>query len=331
MLQIKKILIPTDYSACAERAFTHAAHLADRYGAELHVLSVLEEPDADPDRLDFSVTEEEVDEQLHILKAEEALRPAGSGQRAGMVEVQLKSASIPEGVLGYAEQHEVDLIVMGTHGRRGMDRLLLGSVAEEVVRRAAVPVFTVCEGAEQHAPDAVASILVPVDFSRHAKAALAYARALAADYGAEVEVLHVIEEAILPSVYGIEPASPGVPEIVAKTRQDLLQTFLKEAGREAAEVHVVVGHPASGILDFAKDRDVDLVVIATHGRTGVKRLLLGSVAERVVRGASCPVFTVKSFGKSLLVQPDGATSREEGYARAPDAPGERPAAAQEGS
>ena len=233
MLQIKKILIPMDDSPCAERAFSHAAHLAERYGAERHVLHVIEASDADPGRPGVvTVAEGEGAGPPSFPLREGTSFPEGEVRRPGVVEAQHEGASVAEGILDYAAQHGVDLIVMGTHGRRGVDRLFLGSVAEEVVRRSVVPVFSVCEGEEQHAPDAVARMLVPVDFSRHARAALAYARALAADYGAEVEVLHVIEEAILPGVYGIEPASPGVPDLVAKTRQDLY-AFFGESGAAA--------------------------------------------------------------------------------------------------
>ena len=300
MLQIKKILFPTDYSACAEQAFSQAAYLAERYDAAVHVLHVTE-PSAVLKPL--GLTEADVAADLHLPTPESAQAEAPSSDEEALLHVEVPpvEGSVERAILDYAAQQDCDLIVMGTHGRRALDRLFLGSVAGKVVRLAECPVFTVGVEARSPAQGAVQRILVPIDFSEHARLALAYASDLAATYGAHLDLLHVVEETALPIIYGIEPVLVQVSEVQHQARQ-ALERLVREVGVAdgSYNVHVTVGHPASDIVGFAERQGIDLVVIATHGLTGIKRLLLGSVAERVVHRAPCPVFTVKGFGKRLL-------------------------------
>lgn len=280
MLQIKRILAPTDYSACAEHSVQHAAYLADQYGAELHVLHVflVQHRDEEP--------------------RQGAADPGPERDEAGVVHAEMERESVPLAILEYADAHDIDLIVMGTHGRTGLEHLLLGSVAEKVVRRATQTVFTVCEGARPGR--AVRRILVPLDFSEPSRLALRYASELARTYGAHLALLHVVENVLLPGIYGMEPVPVDTPEVKARAREALQEMIREEDGSEQATFEVKVGHAVDAIVDYAKAQEVDLIVIATHGRTGLKHFLLGSVAENVVRMAPCPVFTVKNFGKSLL-------------------------------
>ena len=193
---------------------------------------------------------------------------------------------------------------MGTHGRRGPARLFLGSVAEEVVRHAPCPVLTLREEKAPKAIEAVEKILVPVDFSPYSQEALSYGKEVAALYGAGLQVLHTIEEPAYPYFY--TPGGTYSPveqlEALREKAEEALDKMLSETpGPEVpAERFVATGRPASEIARFAEERGSDMVVIATHGLTGLERLLVGSTAEQVVRLAHCPVFTVKSFGKSLI-------------------------------
>lgn len=302
MLRIKNILMPTDFSACAESAFSHAAHLADRYGAELHVLNVRPPHSDEPnDPMDFFPLERE-DE----ITWSDAYRPRDGQQELSIVHAQVREVAPAVGILEYADRHDVDLIVMGTHGRRGIDRLLIGSTAEEVVRMATCPVFTVRE--EAGLPHGtVRRILVPVDLSATSRSAVTYAKELAAAYGAHLDLLHVIEDAGLAGVYGIEPPMLTTPAVAAQARRALAEEERVAVGAEVTiEHHVLTGHAVHSILEFAETRETDMIVIATHGWAGIKRLLLGSVTEKVVRMAPCPVFTVKSFGKKLIAPAKGA-------------------------
>lgn len=311
MEPIKKILFPTDFSLCAERAFGHAAFLADHYNAELHLLHVIETHGADtpPWIEDTVISEEDIAEQLHVATGASGQQPASSGVR--IVQVQRHGASASAAILGYAEEQGMDLIVMGTQGRRGVDRLLAGSVAEEVVRLASCPVFTVRTGKDPVPRRAVRSILVPMDLSEPSRAALRYARDLADTYEARLEVVHVIEEDVLPVVYGLDAVAPPTEQVHRQAATTLREVIAEEIGAaQEVATTVTVGHPAAEVLAYAQAHDIDLIVIATHGRTGLKHFLMGSVAEKIVRMAPCPVFTVKSF-RSALLSREPATSVED--------------------
>ncbi len=308
MLQIEKILFPTDHSACAERAFLHAAVLADWHDAKLHALHVAEANAEDGSflgRLRFS--DEEIAEELRTAwtRSEARSRKDAAAEKLRLVTKQVEAPSAPDAILRYAEDEDADLIVMGTHGRRGVRRLMLGSVAEEVVRRAACPVLTVRTGEEDVPYRTVQRVLAPVDFSAFTPTAVAYAVELAQTYGARIDLLHVVEDATRPGAYG-EGARLVVDVKAFKERAyDALAKLAREhIGFEDVRVAVEVGHPAGAVLRYAEAHATDLIVIPTHGRSGIQRMLLGSVAEKVVRQAPCPVFTVKSFGKSLLGKPE---------------------------
>ena len=294
MLSIKKILFPTDFSACAEQAFSQAAYLAERYDAVLHVLHVAEPSLVLPP---LGLTEADIAADLH-LPLPEALPKKQRGGAGTLLNIEIPplEGSVARAILAYAAQEDVDLIVMGTHGRRAIDRLLLGSVAAKVVRLAECPVFTVGFEAALWEQGEARRILVPVDFSEHARLALACAKDLAAMYGAHLDLLHVIEETVLTAAYGMEPVVVQSPDVEGAAR-GALERLAQEVGSPEVPhtVHVTVGHPAYEIAGFAERQRTDLIVIATHGLTGIKRLLLGSVAEHVVHRAPCPVFTVKGF------------------------------------
>ncbi len=304
MLQIKRILFPTDFSRCAEHAFAQATYLAEEFGAELHVLHAIVHHRQNPGDvvMDFPFTEDEVAEQLHLARGSQSDDKSWA-HGVPIIQARVLDVSAAVAVLDYADKHDIDLIVMGTHGRRGMDRLFLGSVAEEVVRFATCPVYTVRENPAPLGGGGVSTVLVPVDFSNCARVTLQNAAELAVAYGASLTVLHVIEEAVLPHVYGIEPLTLSSADLEEKTTAALQELVEDTVGsRVPFEIVVAIGHPAPTIVDAAREHAADMVVISTHGRTGVPRLVMGSVAEKVVRMAPCPVFTVKTFGKSLVVE-----------------------------
>jgi nucleotide-binding universal stress UspA family protein len=198
-------------------------------------------------------------------------------------------------------EHNVDLVVMGTHGRQGLDRLLSGSVSEEVVRQSTCPVFTVLGRDEPQPGPEIQSVLAPVDFSEPARLGLAHARELAQVYDATLDLMHIVEDVVFPSVYGIDPIAPQLPDVQQRAAE-ALERMADEVigGAVPTNLHVIAGYAARDIIDFADENDTGLIAMATHGRTGLERFLIGSVTEKVIRSASCPVFTVKPFGKSLL-------------------------------
>ncbi len=296
MRSLNHILLARDFSSGSDRAMQYALDLAARTEATLHLLhaDVLHaaEGETDPSKLteDLDALGGTLSKPIDDISTVEAVR---------------RDVAPGPAILSYADEHDIDLIAMGTHGRRGAHRLLLGSVAEEVVRRAQQPVLTVRGPDDTQAADVgtLRRILVPLDFSDPSREALRTAHEWAALYGAEIDVLHVIEEDMHPAFYvggvsSIYDVEPNLNEKVRSTLNDFVEEVLGPTDRVTP--HVRTGAAASVIATFVDDHAVDLVALSTHGRTGLKRFFLGSVAEKVARHVPCPVLTLKTFGTSLL-------------------------------
>ena len=298
MLSIRHILWPTDFSSGAERAFPYAVALASWHEAELHVLSVQEPEAVDADGSQSRPLSQDA---LTRLLVDDGEPPQHVDlDTLSVVQEQRKGDSAPETIVSYADEHDMDLVVAGTHGRRGLRRLLIGSVAEEVLRTAPCPVLTVRDEDDSTPAWVVRNILVPIDFSDASLNALRHAKQLALTHGAQITLLHAVEEVVYPSAYGIEPANLPGPQVIDRVEENLADLARTEIGYEHVVVQANLGYAPSTILDYTQEHEVDLITIATHGRSGLKRMLLGSVTERVVRRAPAPAFVVKSFGKSLL-------------------------------
>jgi nucleotide-binding universal stress UspA family protein len=197
-------------------------------------------------------------------------------------------------IVNAADRHLIDLIAMTTHGWRGLDRLRFGSVAESVVRKARVPALLV-RGQLRWPADRPPRILVPLDGSEQSAAILALVAKLRRRMHAAVELLHVLEP--LPSV-----ASPDLPLSLADAcperpaARDYLERVAARFDGDSPEVaRVVLGGPAAKVIaQRILDSGADLVAMTTHGRGGVARLLVGSVAEQVLRTADVPVLLWKA-------------------------------------
>jgi len=306
MKKLQRILFPTDFSRCAEQALAHALYFAKEYDAELHMLHANVALEYAPHDVDQHFPKpEEVSAQLRELAVRHMSTALSARDLADLriKQVYQNGISVAPVILAYASENDIDLIVMGTHGRRGLGHLFLGSVAEEIVRMAMCPVLTIRERKEPIPVEDIERILVPIDFSEHSRQALLHAKALAENYGARLQLLHVVEDLRYPSFYMAERFAyfDIRPEVATRAKQELEEFFRKtEGAKVAADLHVIEGGAAHEIVKFTEKHATDLIVIATHGLTGLEHFLMGSVAERVVRRAPCPVMTVKTFGKSLL-------------------------------
>ena len=307
MLKVDKILFPTDFSESAGQALDYALFLAEQFEAELHLLHAVvlhaHEPVDGED--DFPEPTEILSRLFEIADSEMARIVEGNESKTfSLKEAKVRGFSAGAVILDYAQEQDIDLIVMGTHGRRGPARIFIGSVAAEVVRQAHCPVLTLHKQTDDKAIGRVETILVPIDFSEHATKALIYAKEIAAITGSRLQILHAIEEPVYPYFYG--PAgdfslSGEIEKLQEKTTEALDKLIYDTPGPEVPiEKHVVTGTPSVEITRFAEQNGSDLIIIPTHGLTGLERMLLGSTAERVVRLASCPVLAVKSFGKQLI-------------------------------
>ena len=291
------VLFPTDFSPTARQALTHAMFLADDYDVDLHLLHAvtLHEYDPHDPEHQFPEPKELLKRMFEIAGSEMAdLLAEHDMEELTVREVTRKGFAPADVILRYADEIEAGLIVMGTHGRRGPLRFVLGSVASEVVRRAGCPVLTLRHQDEPREIEAIERILVPVDFSEPSKQALAYAEDLAVRYRAGLQLLHVVEVPTYPYFY-VPPEEDYV-----ERRRDGAARALNELAAEAlttsvpCETSVSDGRAASEIVRFAEENESDMLVISTHGLSGLERLLLGSTAEEVLSQAECPVVTVKA-------------------------------------
>ena len=298
MLAIQRVLYPTDFSNCAAQALPYAIRFADVHGAELHMLHVLVLHGMDVGEPGTMFPGEE--------EARSALLAAGGDAAQERVQHVVKRgfASAPA-ILDYAAENDIDLIVIASHGRRGVRRLFMGSVAEEVVRLAPCPVLAIkqCKDPPQEVSVEFRRIVVPIDFSSHTQLAVEYAQQLAAVFGSEIHLLHVIELPTYPDFYvPVSTSALNVADLRERSgrrMECLAEESFGPDSNVSSEVHVTVGRTTGEIVDFATGVDADLIIIPSHGLSGLERALLGSVTEGVVRKAPCSVLTAKPFGKRL--------------------------------
>jgi nucleotide-binding universal stress UspA family protein len=296
MTRITRILVPTDFSATSDEALAYARTLAGQFGASLHLLHAFDDPFTSTafasemfSTLPLSLREEQITDARRRL--DDRLPADQKARFSGTAEIV--SGQPAKVIVDYAAAIQADLIVMGTHGRSGVAHLLLGSVAERVVRGAPAPVLTI-----RTAPaGSLTHILVPTDFSETADAALEYAFQIAERFGASVQLLHVLDDPFVTDGFTAEAYIAEAPTLRTAMLKDAQAKLKHRAwardGRVTVASEVLFGHGAKTIAEYAAERDVDLIVLGTHGRTGVAHLLLGSVAERLVRIAPCPVLTVR--------------------------------------
>lgn len=288
-----RILIPTDGSDGTDAAVARGLDVAATYGADVHVLYVVD--NRPYDGLDLA-DEEEV-ERAALRAGQTAVTAVRErAAEAGLDVTQATRTGVPHAeILGYVDDNDVGLVVMGTHGRTGAELAAVGSTTERILQRSDVPVLTVRLGdvADAEGVTADASyddVLVPTDGSDAAVRAAEHALGLAERYDATLHALYVVDASVFE--YGDAPRSLLGP--------------LREGGRKAVSeveamgsdasvpvtTRVAEGKPFRRILEHVEEVDADLVVVGRRGRTGLPEVLLGSTTARLVRLADVPVLSV---------------------------------------
>ncbi|MEM1054823.1 MAG: universal stress protein [Bacteroidota bacterium] len=286
MTPFHTIVAATDLSPASAPALRQAAALAARTGADVHVFySEVAFREASGSGVGRVRVEAFVAETLGLSRTEV--------DRLAPTVAVVRDVSAPDAIVRYTCTVGADLLVVGTHGRTGIGRLLLGSVAEACVSRAVCPVLTVPSDATVLAPSAGAPILVPVTLGDPADGLLDVASAVAVQTSAPVELVHVVREAgpypdLVPDYFSV---ADNDPEEATRVRERLLQIGASVRPRE---VHALMGDPSRVIPRLAASIRAGLVVMGTHGRRGIGRMVLGSVAEATLRRAPCPVLTLKA-------------------------------------
>lgn len=297
-MKLQTILFATDFSEIASHAFDYALVVARERDARLHVLHVAPSGPrgARPYAPDASLAA--LAEGYEGLASEAERGLVDLARRAGKVATEramLRGGDPAAEIVAHASRCSADLVVLGTHGRRAMARLVLGSVAAEVVRHAPCPVLGVRQAPEAE-PPSLSRALVPVDFSPESERALVAAAELVRPQGGRLEILHVIEQIPRPEAYrgvlggfDILEEAEGIRSHCERTMAEMAARVegIGEYGR-----HVLHGPVVGEIRDFLTREPADLVAVGRHGVGGASELLLGSTAERLLRTAPCPVLTV---------------------------------------
>ena len=302
MSRFRTILLPIDFSTHAGSALDLAIALATESRATVHLFHAYEIPLGTIPPYGVAIPEPMLAEvrdaaARRLEKSAQRLRQAGVAS-----ETHILHAPPADGIVDAARSVGADLILMGTRGLTGLRHVLLGSVAERTVRMAPCPVLTVRsreEGAAGAPPvGRFRTLLVPIDFSTHADGALDLAIELAREHRGEIHLVHAYElPAAVTLAYGV-----AMPQTVWDGVQKAAQARLEQALARvraagiAGTTHLATGPAAEAIAAAAEAQKADLIVMPTRGLTGLKHVLLGSVAERTLRTAPCPVLTIRADG-----------------------------------
>ncbi|AFK19887.1 universal stress protein [Haloferax mediterranei ATCC 33500] len=284
-----RLLFPTDGSRGSEAVLEHVLDIAEMHGAALHLLHVAPpEPERRPQPDDEATSRRATEGEKFVDDA---------AARASQTDVETITEVVHgepyQEIINYGETNDIDLIVMPTHGRSGLSRLLLGSTTERVVRRSDVPVLTVRPDEQSALSYPYEHILTPTDGSPCANAAVTLGSELAVATEADIHGLSVVNVAY----FGADVRGPVLVEEFEERAERAVSEAIDIATETGvANVTDAVERDVSihqGVLSYIDDHDIDLVVMGTHGHTGFDRYMLGSVAEKLLRTSPVPVLTVR--------------------------------------
>ena len=295
-MNIQKILVPVDFSEYSNRALEYALLWGETFGAELtlvHVNTLFHEHYDYQHFIDrYQQILEEEERQLHEWMQAHAVKAAE--RKVELKYEILKGRSAANTLLKYLQDHAFDLVVMGTHGRSGIKHLLLGSVAEKISRLSPYPVLTTHKDIEKFQ---VKQILVPVDFSDYSRQATRNAVAMAKEFDAHIHLLHVFERANAAHFRWMPEDVRAYFDIDSELRERILDELREYKDNSVANWTLEVieeGHAYHEIITYAREKDIDLIVMATRGFNKFEYFWMwGSTTEKVVRLAPCPVLTTR--------------------------------------
>jgi nucleotide-binding universal stress UspA family protein len=298
MTEFKHILCPVDFSDASRHALHHAIAIAGWFESHITGLHVTRSAFMFEPTILFAerggLKALRVDRDELLARLNDWMQPATAARIPWSARVE---DGVPaQCVLDIARSLPANLIVMGTHGRRGFERLVLGSVAEKVLRNATCPVMTVPPRAATASRLPFRRLLCPVDFSEASIDALHVALPLAQEADAELTVLNVIEwpddETFLVEAF----ESPDMRRQLEGQTLERIDALIPEEARvwSRPSAKVAIGTPHREIVAAAADMDADLIVIGVHGRKALDVTIFGSTTNQVVRRASCPVLTIRT-------------------------------------
>lgn len=307
-LRVRSVLLPLDGSALAEQGIPTAAAVARKARARLRLALVHQSPSPPP--RDEGTARMYTRIELALRKSEQDYLRGVARRIKEKSAIQVATATLSgspaPALLDYVREVGVDLVVMTTHGRGGLQRAWLGSVADQLVRTVEIPLLLIrpAEGAPTPTSEPVLEeILVPLDGSRRAEAALPSATGVAKLFGAGLLLVQCVQPvAIAIGHPGVYPSALGETILADRRRQaqdylDDMTGTIHELGVPAISTTVLAASAVDGILAASRGPKIGLIALATHGRGGLRRLVLGSVADKLVRTADLPVLVTRPRGK----------------------------------
>ena len=298
MIRFERILCPTDFSKFSFRAADYAVALARHYDGEVHFLHVIPSALIHPDQYPYVAQPIRPDPEVR-LRARDRLDAFVALSRAEGVRARfdVEEGSAVTTILEAARSDRTNLICLGTHGREGFERLVLGSVTEKVLRKAHCPVLTVSEPGDEKSPGPAVfkNILCAIDFATLSLRALEHALSLAQEAGGRLTLLNVVEW------FSEEPgwehsfrAAEYRAQLEAEVKK-LLEEAIPAQVRDWCEVTTIArsGKPYREILALAAEMGIELIIMGVRGRNPLDLMLFGSTTNHVVRKASCPVLTLR--------------------------------------
>ena len=283
-----RILFPTDGSETAAAAFEYALEIAATHDSTLHALHVVDLPFDTPSRIrdELAETLEREGEEIVEETAERA------SEREVSVVTEVREGVAHEAIVEYARDRDVDLLVVPTHGRDGIERFLVGSVTERVVNTAPVPVLAVTPDEHEAFTYPCEDVLVPTDGSAGADRALEEGIALAKAVDARLHLLHVVE----PTALGGEGDQGEADERVEDRANEILAEASEVAERASVDSvtrSIAHGRPYREIRSFVEEAGIDVIALGVHGETDFSRYALGGVSAKLLRTSPVPLLMVR--------------------------------------
>lgn len=299
MVRLQNILVPLDGSGEAESVLPYLKDLAQRFRSHVHILGV-----------GVGVKTRRVNQLL-----EDYIKGISSSLQSDNIKAEpvILYGNAADKILNFTAEKKLDLIIMATHGRSGITRWWMGSVAEKVISEATSPVLLVRSKRPSKTGTTgklrfLHKILVPLDSSEIGESALPYVETLAINSQASVNLLQIVSP---PST--VESSLLGGPDWrnFIKSMRNAGENYLKSINSRLSDsgikstYEVVTGDPADKIVEYAEDKRISLIAMSTHGRTGLARWVLGSVADKVLHGARTPILLVRPPKMIIIPKPRG--------------------------
>ncbi|MCR4289767.1 MAG: universal stress protein [Candidatus Scalindua sp.] len=291
----KSILTATDFSEYSKIALDMCLGAYRCMKTKLYVLHTIEKSPHDSRHLSSGTNPEGIKQKLEedAIDKIKALIPEDVMDKGDIIPMVRFGKPFLE-TIQVAKENSVDLLVIGTHGRAGVDRVMLGSVAEKIVRKAGCPVMVI-KGIKF---TGFKRIIVPIDFSDCSRKALEYAVSIARSHNSRLTILHVYEKSFVEPYVNAANSEEKADEImkeIERVNESKYDEFLKTVDLNGVEYEKLLkkGIAETDIVEIAMEQQANLIVMGTHGRSGIKHMLIGNTAEQVVRTVHCDIIIVK--------------------------------------